>query len=467
MNVFAIAARSLRQRALSSSLTAFSVALGVMLMVAVLVIFGVVSESFNQSASGYDFVVGPKGSRLQLVLNTVFRVGAPLENLPWSFYEQLQQDRRLEEVVPFALGDVTQEGSFPIVGTTSRYFELEYLPERHFRIRGNRLTNAFDAIIGSQVARANGWDIGSEFKLIHGGAETGHVHDEKFTVVAVMAPTGTPNDKTCFVNLEGFYLVEGHDKPVSEAISREKDFWGNQMPEALKQRIAEAEAELAKNPQGHSHDHHDHAHGDHDHHDHTVSPLQKEVTALLVRVSGGSSGDEIEQTRRRFGHMQGFQADLQEGFQAQAVNPIREIRVLMDTIVGNVFIALYGLTILIIVVSGVGIFVSIYNSMSERKKEIAVMRALGASRSTVFSIILAESLLLCLLGGVLGVLLGHGLVFAAAPLVEARAGIPLDPFAFQPVELILLPGLILLATLVGFLPGITAYRADVASALNQ
>ncbi|MCA9115801.1 MAG: ABC transporter permease, partial [Planctomycetaceae bacterium] len=453
--------------ALSSSLTALSVALGVMLMVAVLVIFGVVRESFNQSASGYDFVVGPKGSRLQLVLNTVFRVGAPIENLPWSFYEHLQKDRRLEEVVPFALGDVTEEGSFPIVGTTSRYFEIEYMPKKQFRIRGNRMTNAFDAVIGSQVARQNGWDLGSEFKLIHGGAETGHVHDEKFTVVAVMAPTGTPNDKTCFVNLEGFYLVEGHDKPVGEAISRERAFWGSQMPADVKQTIAEAEARLAKNPDGDSHDHSAHDHSGHDHHDHTVSDLQKEVTALLVRAADGSSDNETEQVRRRFGNMQGFQAELQEGFQAQAVNPIREIRVLMDTIVGNVFVALYGLTILIIVVSGVGIFVSIYNSMSERKKEIAVMRALGARRSTVFSIILAESLLLCLVGGVLGILLGHGLVFAAAPLVESRAGIPLDPFAFQAVELVLLPGMIVLATLVGFLPGITAYRTDVASSLHS
>ena len=106
-----------------------------------------------------------------------------------------------------------------------------------------------------------------------------------------------------------------------------------------------------------------------------------------------------------------FAGRLKSRYQAQAVNPISEMRSLMEGIVGNVQIMLLVLTSLIIVVSGVGIFVSIYNSMADRKREIAVMRALGAQRTTVFSIILTESVLLCLGGGVLGLLLGHGLVF--------------------------------------------------------
>jgi putative ABC transport system permease protein len=103
--------------------------------------------------------------------------------------------------------------------------------------------------------------------------------------------------------------------------------------------------------------------------------------------------------------------------------------------------------------------------MSERRREIAVMRALGARRQTVFSIVLAESILLCFAGGLLGLLLGHGLVFLAAPIVEERSGILIDPFAFEPIELVLLPVLIVLASIVGFVPGMTAYRTDVAKAL--
>jgi putative ABC transport system permease protein len=115
----------------------------------------------------------------------------------------------------------------------------------------------------------------------------------------------------------------------------------------------------------------------------------------------------------------------------------------------------------------VGIFVSIYNSMSDRKREIAIMRALGARRGSVFAIILAESILLCVGGGILGVLLGHGLVFAAAPYVEAKSGIVMNPWAFEWRELVLIPALIVMASLVGMVPGMTAYRTDVAKALSN
>jgi putative ABC transport system permease protein len=125
------------------------------------------------------------------------------------------------------------------------------------------------------------------------------------------------------------------------------------------------------------------------------------------------------------------------------------------------------LTGLIIAVSGIGIFVSIYHSMAARKREIAIMRALGARRQTVFAIVLAESIILCVGGGLLGLALGHGLVFVAAPLVEAKSGIIMNPWAFEPLELTLIPALLALASLVGFLPGLTAYRTDVADALSN
>ena len=105
--------------------------------------------------------------------------------------------------------------------------------------------------------------------------------------------------------------------------------------------------------------------------------------------------------------------------------------------------------------------------MADRKREIAIMRALGASRQTVFTIILTESAMLCFAGGVLGMVLGHGLVFIAAPIVEARSGFLLDPFAFEPLEVLLLPALIVLASLIGFIPGMTAYRTDVAKTLAE
>jgi putative ABC transport system permease protein len=150
---------------------------------------------------------------------------------------------------------------------------------------------------------------------------------------------------------------------------------------------------------------------------------------------------------------------------AQTVAPTREIAMLMDRIVGPIRIVLLVLTVLIVIVAGIGILVSIYNSMSERSHDIAVMRALGASRVAVMAIILVESILLAVGGGLIGILLGHGMIGLVSPYVVERTGVALSWFQFDWWELVLIPGLLVLASLVGFLPALAAYRTDVAKAL--
>lgn len=449
MNLVSIAWKSVRERALASSLTALSVALGVTLMVAVLVISGIVEDTFSQRSVGYDLIVGPKGSDLQLVLSTIYRISPPIENLPYPYYLELKERRAVEEAIPIALGDNTQQGGFPIVGTVSRYFELPYAyPDgepRNFRVKGYQMNGLFDAVIGAQVARKNNWDVGAEFSIVHSGADSEHVHDETFKVVGVLAPTGTPNDKTVFVNLEGLYLLEGHDTPIDEARARWEKFYGKERLEEFDAATAEYRKELEQ----------EQADGDgHAHHHHDIPDAIKEVTSILLLMR--SEEDAIF-----------FSAALKSGFQAQAVNPILPMRRLTETFVGNVRKMLVVLTGLIILVSGVSIFVSIYNSMSDRRHEIAIMRALGAQRQTVFAIVLAESIVLCVGGGLLGLLLGHGLVYAATPYVEAQTGLLIDPFRFEVAELVLIPLLIVLASIVGFIPGLAAYRTDVAASLSD
>ena len=457
MNLLTIAWKSIRQRAVGSSLTALSVALGVTLMVAVLVISGVVERMFNQTATGYDLVVGPKGSPLQLVLNTIYHVSVPVENLPYLYYKQLKQNRKIEHAIPCAMGDVTQEGNFRIVGIIPEFFELEYMPDKFFRTNGRFLARPFEAVIGSVVARQNGWKIGDEFAPVHGisAGESAHVHDEKFKIVGVLAPTGTPNDKVVYIHLEGFYQIAGHEKPAEEAAARAKQFAaaaGESLePEHAPGKPGAAEEPDAAHAEEAGHDH-DHDHAGHQHH--ALSDAQKEVTSILVRTKHPNLARML-------------QTEINEGPYAQATNPIQQISWLMRNVLGNIRDVMIAMTSLIIVVSGVGIFVSIYNSMSDRRREIAIMRALGARRSTVFSIILAESVLLCVGGGVLGMLLGHGLALVSAPIVEGRSGILINPFAFEPLELVLIPVLILLAALVGVIPGIRAYRTDVARTLGS
>jgi putative ABC transport system permease protein len=138
---------------------------------------------------------------------------------------------------------------------------------------------------------------------------------------------------------------------------------------------------------------------------------------------------------------------------------------IMRTFVTPVQMAFLVLTGLILVVSAIGIFVSIYNSMAERRREIAIMRALGAQRRTVFLMILCETLLLCLGGGVLGLLLAHSLMIITGPMLEAYTGILVNRWAVSPWELVILPVTLLVATLSGLIPSVTAYQTDVAETL--
>ena len=451
MNLWSIAVKSVKQRALASALTSLSVALGVMLMVVVLVANGMAERMFVQTATGYDLILGPKGSQLELVLTSIYRIGVAGEPLPYRFYRELTSEtgNRIDRAIPITMGDVTRQGAFPIVGTTPDYFVLPYMHEadgtpRKFQFRTRSLDgkhtgeglirNPFDATIGAVVARQNGWDVGSKLKLVHGGSD-GHVHDEEFTVSGVLAATGTPNDRTVFVHLDGFYMISGHEKPLSEAVALEPEFSGNVCEEPL--RALEAEKSGGHGP---------------------VPEAQKEVTAILLNIQGEIGEKVLAESR--------LMNRLNEGVQAQAVKPIVQIDRMMQTLIGPIRTLLIGLTSLIIAVSGIGSFVSIYNSMADRKKEIAIMRALGARRQTVLTVILAESTLLCVVGGLAGFVLAHLLILVASPVV-AGYGLVIDPWTFAWGELVLLPVLIALASLVGFVPGMTAYRTDVARTLSD
>lgn len=442
MNLLSIAWKSIRQRRLASLLTALSIGLGVMLMVLVLVMFGAVEGAFNQRSVGYNLIVGPqRGSELQLVLSAVYRMQPPSENLPYMFYEDLKKDRRVTSAVPMAFGDSTQLGGFPIVGTTAEYFENEYMPGKNYQIRGNRISQLFDAIIGAEVARQNNWDVGSTFTIVHGGADSEDHHDEIFTVVAVLAQTGTANDRTVFLNIGGFYAIKGHEKPVEEVEDRMKKFYAAS-PERLAEALQQLEAVKAGKAKAAGHE---------------APEAMKEVTAILVRTR--------PERDYPFDAMS-LSTDFQKGYQAMAVNPVRPIQKLMQSLLGNILKALVVLTSVIILVSGIGIFVSIYNSMADRRREIGIMRALGAQRMHVFGIILAESALLCIGGGVLGWLGGHGLAIASAPWVIKQTGLLINPWALNAWEAVLFPVLAALAVLVGFLPAMTAYRTNVADALT-
>jgi putative ABC transport system permease protein len=452
MNLLFIAWRNFRYRALSSFLTTISLMLGVGLVVMVMAIYGIISEAFVRNASvGYNLVVGPRGSALQLTLNSVYYLSQPIENLPYTEYmEFFPKEQRAEMVrqfggdpalgerdgvyagyvgdgyaIPLALGDYY--GEFRVVGTTTDFFEkLRHGPnvDQPFTFREGRAFESltpehqyFECVLGSRVAAQMNLGVGETMSPTHGNPE-GKGHGQGFAVVGVMAPTGTPNDRAVFVNLEGFYLLEGHAKPIPD------------------DAIIEWPERAADDP---------------------LPPLlsipEREVTSILVQ-----NGDVMMAP--------GMQNRINESGRAQAAAPIGEINKLMSFIVGPLLQALLVITLITCIVAAFGVLVAIYNSMNDRRRDIAVMRALGARRGSVTWVILLESLIIALVGGAAGWLLAHAAILSAGTFIEQQTGVQVGLFTVSQFEWLVLPFVIVLSLVAGIVPAMAAYRTDVGSNLS-
>lgn len=551
MNLWKIALRSVQHRRLASGLTALSIGLGVALVVGVMVIHGVVSQTFRRSGEGYDLIVGAKGSRLEMVLNTVYHIGKPVGTLPYEYYEEFESGRfagDVELAVPCCMGGNYK--GFRVVGTTPDMFDeipfsrreaelsvdedeinrgdmtQEEIQEEVRRRSQDQFADSktlfaegdnfgwgdfYSGVIGATVARKTGLEVGQTFRPVHGfDAEQGEEHDE-FTVVGILKPTGSANDRALFINIEGFWEIHSHGHydesldVVAESENTKSDEAGGAEQEVYDDHL-HAAGDVHEHDEegvhehgdeaGHDHDAqepsaedaHDHGaeaghvhgdeEGDHEHgdevgHDHDAEEPSEEasqahdghdhehegerrVTAILIRTNDERFRDAIELPRT-----------INREEDAQAAMPAEEVTRLLEGIVGNIQAVLMVFAVMIVIVAGIGMMVSIYNSMSERRHEIAVMRALGARRSTVMAIILLESILLSLGGGVLGLVLGHGLIGLLQGQIMEHTGVVVHALQFQAVELILIPGLVFMASVVGYLPAVIAYRTEVAESLSE
>lgn len=537
MSLWKIAWRSITQRGVASLLTGLSMALGTALVTAVLLAFGLVDDYFGGGVNlGYNFVVGAKGGREQLVLNSVYFLSQPVGNLPYSYYQEFTEGRFRDYVdfaIPCCLGDSYQ--GFKVVGVTPEMFEKLVYGRKNSRYAfasgaNFKADEYFTAVAGSKAAEEAGLNVGGEFQPTHGVSEDGHEHDP-FRIVGVLERTGTPVDNAIFINIEGFYLLEGHALPPSRAAQPpaaddphedhdhaehdhaaddhaehdhaedaatgalvdqtehdaddhadhdhaendhvEHDHAAEEANESADDdhdhpageieahadpgRDDHAQTEHADHEHAHSdHDHDDDAHGGHDHaHAHEPLPIElREVTAILVATPQDEPGYAI-----------GLESTINKENDAQAVAPVRVISELRTTFVGPMQYLLLALAALVVVVAGVGILVSMYNSMNERRREIAVMRALGARRGVVTTIVLLEAVILALAGGLGGMVLGHVLVAGLSPWLSSQTGAVVSLLQVNPYELVLIPALIVLAALVGAAPAAAAYRTDVSKAL--
>ena len=409
-----IVRRSLRQHALSTLITTLSIALGTGLVMAVIGIKAQSVAAFTGGQIGFDAVLGARGSPLQLVLNTVFHLETSPGNIPWTMYQAMKNDSRVELAVPYALGD--NYHGFRIVGTTTALFtKFEYRDGVRFQAQGNG--RFFDptrqeAVLGSYAAQNLGLGVGDNFTPYHGLVfDKSMRHDERYTVVGVLEPTNSPSDRVIWIPIEGIYRMEGH---VLRGDG--EDF------------VAQPGQEI---PDEH-----------------------KEVSAVMLKFRNPQIGFIMDATVNKQGKV------------ATLAWPIGAVMARLFDKIGwmNQILAL--VSYLVVVVAGGSILASVYNSINERRREFAILRALGARRETVFAVIVLEAASIAALGVIIGFIVYGAIFTGASTIVRAQTGIVLDMLKLHPVFVIAPVCVILLGAVAGVVPAVKAYQTDVATNLT-
>ena len=398
--LFLLIRRGLRQHLVSTAVAVLLVALGLGLILSVWVVRAEAEQGFTRSASGFDAVLGARGSKLQLVLNGLFHQETSPGNVTAEDFQEIKAQPFVDRAIPIVVGDNFR--GVRLVGVGDDFFkDLEYAPGHAYGVEpGGRVfqVDRKEAVVGSLAAHLLGWSVGTSFHPFHGlDYDPSAQHSESFTVVGVLAPTNTPADRVIWVPLEGVQRLGGHD------------------PAAF-----------------------------------------TELSAVLIRFKPGAQAA-------------GFMLDQRYNRQGRRLTlawPVASILADLFSKFAWFEQALQVLAYLVAVVAGASVFSSVYSSMSARRRDLAILRAVGAHRSFLIAAVLGEAA--CI--GLLGCALGFGLYGLAAATVQellrTRMGVLFEPWAWNP-SMAWGPALMLgLSLAAGAVPAWRAYRLSVADGLS-
>ena len=566
MLVLDLALKSLRNRVFSTSLTVGSIALSVALLIGVENVRVGMRESFSNTISQTDLIVGTKGGTIQLLLYSVFGMGAPTENVSWEAYRQWAEHPAVAWTIPYSLGD--SHRGFRVIGTNEDFY-------RRYRYRGGQeialaegraSENLYDVTLGADVASELNYTMGDEIAVTHGIGEVGFlVHDHMpFSVVGILAKTFTPVDRALYVTLEGMeaiHLEEGaspaedghvHDEAEAEPASvddghvhddeaeaapaddghaheddghaheeeteaaAEDDGHAHEETEAAPAddghaheeaeaetalvddgHVHDEEAEVAPTDDGHAHEEeteaasvdNGHAHEDDGH-------AHEEETEVAAADDGHAHEVETEVAAEDDGHVHS-EADLSiEDVEVTQVTSFfvgttdrRDVLMLQREIndfedepmmavipgvalnemwrsLGYAETGLRLVTIFVVLVGLLGMLVSLYTSLNERRREMAILRAVGAGPRRIVALLVLESVCLAAAGALAGLALVYVLLSVGQSIVEAQVGlfIPIRPPGS--VELLFMGAVVTAGFLMGFVPALKAYRTALHDGLT-
>ncbi len=544
MLILDLALKSLRNRAFSTWLTVSSIALSVALLIGVENVRGGMRESFSNTISQTDLIVGVKGGTIQLLLYSVFGLGSPTSNLSWESYREWAEHPAVDWTIPYSLGD--SHRGYRVIGTNEDFY-------RHYRYRGGQeielaegeaLSELLDVTLGADVANELNYGLGDRIAITHGIGEVGFItHDHMpFTVTGILEKTFTPVDRAIYVTLEGMEAIhleegeDGHDHDHGEAAADGGDHAHEEEEDNAHDHAEEdghdhddAHDEDAHSEDDHdhedSHDHddegrdhdddlahddedaehdaatdHDHAdedaghdhdedahdedahsededeHADEDGHDHADDDAHADdatgqdghdhaegLTRENVAVTQITSFFVGTTDRRDVLRLQREINDYEEA-PMMAVIPGVALNEMWEGI-GYAETGLRVVTIFVVLVGLLGMLVSLYTSLNERRREMAILRAVGAGPRRIVALLVIESVCLAAAGALAGLVLVYGLLTAGQPILEAQTGLFLPIRPPGSLEWTFLGAVVAAGFLMGFVPALKAYRTALHDGL--
>ena len=427
MNLWTLSSNYARHRPLSTALNVLLLALGIATISVLLLLSRQVKDTLTRNSRGIDLVVGAKGSPLQIILSSVFHADFPTGNISLADVRPLQRNRLIKNMIPLALGDSYR--GFRIVGTNYDYPELYEAALQ----TGRWWEKPLEVTLGAQVAQQLQLASGEQFNSSHGLADDRiNVHDEQaFRVVGVLKPTGSVLDNLILTAVESVWAVhEAHSDSVAHPQSVAQDSITRRgLPPA---GLPQTRQSPAGQPQ---------------------SEAGQDITALLLEYRSPMAAVQLP----RF---------INQRTNLQAASPPFETARLFS-LVGVGVDGLRAFAYVIIFMAALSTFIALYNALRERQYDLAVMRSLGASRGTLFLLMLLEGVIISLVGGILGLLLGHGFLILLAQWVPQPGQLGLTAFRLLPEEGWLLLGSVLVGIGAALLPALAAYRTNVAQVLAR
>ena len=429
MNLLTLSWKYLSFRPLSTGLNAILLAFGLAIITVLLLVQHQFEQKMTRDAAGIDLVVGAKGSPLQLILSSVYHIDFPTGNIKMEEAQRISRSRLVKQIIPLAMGDNVQ--GLRILGTNHDYLDLYGVKFA----AGKAWEKPFEVTLGAESAQILGLKLGDSFSGSHGISVGSHDHDQHaFTVTGILAPSGKVVDRLVLTSIESVWYTHDEESKAEPDTTAQ----GEEEPLAV-----EEGPELGMDP----HLRPVTARG------FPITDQDREVTTLLVRYRNPMAAIQLPRM-------------INSGTSMQAASPAFEMSRLFE-LLGVGISLLQGLAIALVVIAGLSIFIALYNSLKERKYDLAILRTLGASRGQLVGLVFLEGISLTILGALLGIGFGHGFLALIVELTSQELVSLVDPWVFLTEELLIFGYALAVGIVASLIPAWSAYQTSIAKQLTK